>query len=425
MNRNEASWVSLCLGVTALAGLLAPAVAAATTVDLLTETEARARAAQVSDVSEDVTLTFTAGSRSFGGAAVLRFRLAGTGSALRLDFKGPAPKRLSVNGANLELPDHDGNRLLLPAAALRIGPNVVEVGYENPYDTSGVGVCHIVDPADGREYVYTDFEPFNAHRLLPCFDQPDLKARFRVTIEAPADWVAVANGPESARAPASGGAVAHRFEPTPSLSTYLLFVGAGPYAVFSDPHCAVPSRLFARQSMKGHVDTRELFELIRHGLDFYREYFGMAYPFAKYDQLFLPEFNTSAMENPGAVTFNERFLFRHAPTTKERMERAEIVLHEMAHMWFGNLVTMRWWDGLWLNESFATYVGNLALARATRYKDAFEEFLTVQKSEAYRKDQLPTTHPVAGTVADTNAAFDSFDDITYGKGASLLKQLAF
>ena len=424
LSRHHTTRGLLALLTGVVAALTCAGPASAEGIDMLTRSDAAARSARVSDVAYDLTVTFAAKAKGFRGQAVVRFALANATSPLRLDLRSTSIDALTVNGQAVARPDSDGNRVMLPAAGLATGRNTIEVAYRSDYDRSGSGVCDQLDPADGREYVYTDFEPFNAHRLLPCFDQPDLKGILRLTVVCPRGWAALGNAPEASNEGRAGVSV-HRFAPTTLLSTYLFFVGAGEYEVFSDPRARVPSRLFVRRSMARYIDVQELFALTRHGLDFYEHYFGRPYPFGKYDQLFAPEFNTGAMENAGAVTLNERYIYRHKATDQERLERAEVMLHEMAHMWFGDLVTMQWWDGLWLNESFATYVGNLALERGGGFKAAFENFLTVEKGGACWLDQRPTTHPVAGEVADTNTAFSNFDDITYGKGASLLKQLAF
>lgn len=393
--------------------------------DRLTEREARERAARIENVAYDVGLTFLAGSETYKGNVALHFELKDASRPLRIDFRGRKILELIANGKRVdESAPLENAHIVLPPGALLSGPNTIQVRYENGFDHGSSGVFRNVDPTDRREYVFTDFEPFFAHRLIPCFDQPDLKAVFRVAITAPEGWLAVSNSPERKTEPAPGG-FRHVFAPTPRLSTYLLFASAGPWAVVSDPEAKIPTRILARQSMKKYLDTSEIFELTRRGLAFYEDFFGVAYPFEKYDELFVPDFNTGAMENPGAITFHEHYLFRQHPTQAERLDRADLILHEMAHQWFGNLVTMRWWDGLWLNESFATFTSFLALTRATRYTDAFEEFLFTQKVPAYRKDQMPTTHSVFTPVGDTDTALSNFDEITYGKGASLLKQLAY
>jgi aminopeptidase N len=400
---------------------LSNAVAAS---DLLTEADARERAARVSEVSYDVRLELQSGSEDYRGEVGLAFTLTGASEPLRLDLRAAALQRLTANGQPVPAACFDGSKVLLPAAVLREGPNRVEVTYRNAFSHSGNGFHRFVDPEDSREYLYTDFEPFFAHRMMPCFDQPDLKAVFRVTVAAPSGWTVIGNSAIRSAEP-EGESVRHVLEPTPPIPTYLLFLAAGHFVAFEDEGAEIPARLYVREAMTRYVPVGELFGLVRAGLVFYQDYFGCAYPFSKYDQVFVPEMNLGAMENPGAVSVNEVFLFRREPTRRERERRAEVILHEMSHMWFGDLVTMRWWDGLWLNESFATYVSHVALAQATEFVEAFEDFLFSLKQWAYWQDQLPTTHPVAGRVPDTNVAASNFDGITYGKGAALLSQLAF
>ena len=235
---------------------------------------------------------------------------------------------------------------------------------------------------------------------------------------APADWVVVSNAAETSvdASDAVPGGRRHRFARTPRFSTYVLAMCAGPYQVWTDEKARIPSRILARRSMAPYVDHAEIFELTRQGFDFFEPYFDIAYPYGKYDQVFVPDYNAGAMENVACVVHSDRLLFRHAATEREKRNRAITVLHEMAHMWFGDLVTMEWWDDLWLNESFATYMSMLALVRATRFKDGFESFRQDDKPWAYRQDELPTTHPIATEVADTVNAFTNFDGITYAQG---------
>ncbi len=400
---------------------LSTAVAAS---DFLTESDARTRAARVSEVSYDVRLELRAGAEDYRGEVGVDFSLEGAGESLRLDLRASALEQLTVNGRPVPAGCFDGARILLPPETLLEGPNRVEARYRNAFSHSGNGFHRFVDPEDSREYLYTDFEPFFAHRMMPCFDQPDLKAVFRVSVVAPVGWMVIGNNPAQSAEP-EGDAVRHVLEPTPPIPTYLLFLAAGHFVAFEDEGADIPARLYVREAMTRYVQAGELFGLVRAGLVFFQDYFGCPYPFRKYDQVFVPEMNLGAMENPGAVSINEVFLFRREPTRRERERRAEVILHEMSHMWFGDLVTMRWWDGLWLNESFATYVSHVALAQATEFVDAFEDFLFSLKQWAYWQDQLPTTHPVAGRVPDTNVAASNFDGITYGKGAALLSQLAF
>ena len=300
------------------------------------------------------------------------------------------------------------------------------------YSRSGEGLHRFTDPADGRVYLYSDLETFDAHRVYACFDQPDMKASYELAVTAPADWQVVSNmapestipdGSASDGSASDGGALRWRFPPTPVMPTYITAVAAGPYHVVRDEHDGIPLGVYCRQSLASYLDADEILEVTRQGFDFYHNSFGIKYPFGKYDQLFVPEFKEGAMENAGCVTFVEAYIFRSRVTDFAREARGETILHEMAHMWFGNLVTMRWWDDLWLNESFATWAGTLAQAEATRWTSAWTTFAQLYKAWAYRQDQLPSTHPIAADIPDIAAVEVNFDGITYAKGASVLKQL--
>ena len=391
--------------------------------DVLTHEEALQRAARVSDVAYDVALDLVGGQPEYRGTLLLRFQAHGEGP-LFLDFRGRTIERLEVNGQPIE-PDWNGYRLSLPAD-LVAGEMAVAIDYVNDYDRTGDGFHRFVDPEDGEEYVYTNFEPYEAHRLFACFDQPDIKARYTFTVTAPAAWQVIANSPLASSSSTDDGRTTHRFEQTEAFSTYLVALVGGPYVARRVEHNGLQLGLFARRSMERYLDEQapEILEVTSQGLDFYAEMFDRPYPFAKYDQVFVPEYNSGAMENVGCVTYNEAHLFRDPSTENQRLDRAETFLHELAHMWFGNLVTMRWWDDLWLNESFATYISYVGLTEATRYTNAWKVFNYDIKRWAYQQDQLPTTHPIAGAAADTEIAFLNFDGITYGKGASVLKQLA-
>jgi aminopeptidase N len=392
--------------------------------DVLTESEAQGRAARVTDASYDIALDLVAGQSTYRGDVTIRFNSSGSGD-LFLDFRGRELELLEVNGQRLE-PDWTGYRLTLPAEAVS-GAMTVRVVYVNDYDTTGDGFHRFVDPEDGKEYVYTNFEPYEAHRLFPCFDQPDIKATYVFNVTAPAGWAVFSNAPLESETPAGDGRTAHRFARTESFSTYLTALICGAYVYRAAEHDGVHHRLYARASMERYLDDQapEIFEITTQGMDFYSDLFDRPYPFGvKYDQVFVPEYNSGAMENVACVTYNEAYLFRDPPTDNERLDRAETFLHELAHMWFGNLVTMRWWNDLWLNESFATYISYLGMTEATRFRNAWKVFNYRIKRWAYQTDQLPTTHPIAGTAADTEIAFLNFDGITYGKGASVLKQLA-
>ena len=282
---------------------------------------------------------------------------------------------------------------------------------------TGEGLHRFVDPVDGSVYLYSQFETFDAHRMYACFDQPDLKAVFRLVVDAPSDWTCISNGASTREGDR------WTFAETPRVSTYITALVAGPYASVHDEHDGIPLGIYCRRSLFEHLDPEDLFTVTKQGFDFYHRVFGYRYPFGKYDQLFVPEFNAGAMENAACVTFLEDYVFRSKVTDAAYERRAETVLHEMAHMWFGDLVTMRWWDDLWLNESFATYMSVLAQVEATRYTRGWTTFANTEKTWAYRQDQLPSTHPISADIVDIEAVKVNFDGITYAKGASVLKQL--
>jgi len=390
--------------------------------DVLYRDEAVERAARVHDVRYELSLELTEGRETYTGRAVIEFHLDSTDSPLFLDFTG-GPRLLTVNGSLVE-PDHRGHRIWFPPDQLRLHNRVV-IEYENNYDATGDGLHHFVDPEDGETYLYSNLEPFSAHRIIPCFDQPDIKATYRLMVTAPPRWrVITAEAVEEVSALPDGRSL-HDFPRTERFSTYLFSLIAGPYEVLASAHDGIPLGLYGRISMRRELarSADEIFEVTGQGMDYYADLFGRRYPFRKYDQLFVPEFNAGAMENVGAVTFHDSFLFRDPPTHTQRLLRGEVVLHELAHMWFGDLVTMRWWDDLWLNETFATYLSYRCLADATRFSDAWQVFSGEMRPAAYRQDQLVTTHPVATSVEHTDQAVGNFDAITYEKGAAVIKQL--
>ncbi|MDZ7728515.1 MAG: aminopeptidase N [Dehalococcoidia bacterium] len=389
--------------------------------DILTQDEAVDRAGRVTTASYRLNLNLHKGAPAYRGDIEIRFHQEGSGD-LFLDFRGKRIDSLELNGERIAEPDWDGYRLTLPASMVK-DANTLRIVYENDYDHGGDGFHQFTDPEDGEEYLYTNFEPYDAHRLFPGFDQPDIKGNYDITVTAPGEWEVIANGAETSRETLDDGRIRREFAPTKRFSTYLFAIVAGPYHVVRDQHQGIDLALYCRKSMAKYLDSDELFALTKQGLDFFGEFFDYPYPWGKYDQLFVPEFNAGAMENVGAVTFNEYMVFRDPPTDNQRRRRAETLLHEMAHMWFGNLVTMRWWNDLWLNESFATYMSYLCLEQATRFTAGWQDFNGVIKNWAYRVDQLVTTHPIAGEVEDTDQTFLNFDGITYGKGASVLKQL--
>ncbi len=400
----------------------------------LTRDEASARSALITVTSYQVDLDLTGGDATFDSVSVIRFGCTAPGSSTHLDLTAPAVREITLNDAPVSLDAFDGDRITLTGLA---ADNVLRVVADCAYSRSGEGLHRFTDPADGRVYLYSDLETFDAHRIYACFDQPDMKASYELAVTAPADWQVVSNmAPESTR-PAStapdgsgldasvpnGGALRWCFPPTPVLPTYITAVVAGPYHVVRDEHDGIPLGVYCRQSLASYLDADEILEVTRQGFDFFHNSFGIKYPFGKYDQLFVPEFKEGAMENAGCVTFVEAYIFRSRVTDFAREARGETILHEMAHMWFGDLVTMRWWDDLWLNESFATWAGTLAQAEATRWSSAWTTFAQLYKAWAYRQDQLPSTHPIAADIPDIHAVEVNFDGITYAKGASVLKQL--
>ena len=386
--------------------------------DNLTRDEARERSALVDVASYDVSLDLTGPSdTTFGAVTTVTFTCRAPGASTFIEFASPHLRSAVLNGRPLDVSGFDGSRLALPDLA---ESNVLVVDGDGAYSRTGEGLHRFVDPVDGEVYLYSQFETYDAHRMYACFDQPDLKAVFRLKITAPEHWTCISNGVATKAGDGSGQV---SFAETPVMSTYITALIAGPYHSVYDSHDGIDLGLFCRASLAEFLDPEELFTVTKQGFDFYHQVFDYRYPFGKYDQLFVPEFNAGAMENAGAVTFLEDYVFRSKVTDARRERRAETILHEMAHMWFGDLVTMRWWDDLWLNESFATYASVLAQVSATRWKSAWTTFATTEKAWAARQDQLPSTHPIAADAYDMEAVKTNFDGITYAKGASVLKQL--
>jgi aminopeptidase N len=396
----------------------------------LTRADAQARAALLQVAEYDIALDLTdgrgkPGEATFTSDVSVRFTCRRPGASSWIDFVGAQVRSATLNGAPLDVSGYrEEDGIALPELAAENELRVEAVG---TYMNTGEGLHRFVDPVDGSVYLYSQFETADAKRMFACFDQPDLKARYSITVTAPADWSVVSNAAIAESTEGSGGAAAHRFATTEILSTYLVALVAGPYASWHDTYAdeggEIPLGIYCRASLADHMDAERLFTETKQGFGFYHGQFGVRYPFGKYDQLFVPEFNAGAMENAGAVTFLEDYVFRSRVTRPVYERRAETVLHEMAHMWFGDLVTMRWWDDLWLNESFATFASVLCQAGATEYTEAWTTFANVEKSWAYRQDQLPSTHPVAADIPDLEAVEVNFDGITYAKGASVLKQL--
>ncbi|HEY1840186.1 MAG TPA: aminopeptidase N [Mycobacterium sp.] len=390
----------------------------------LTRDQAVERAALVSVDNYRIALDLTdgdgkPGDHTFRSITTVTFdALAGADTVI--DIAAGTVRSATLNGRELDVSGYDESTgVALSGLAEH---NVVVVDADCRYSNTGEGLHRFVDPVDGEVYLYSQFETADAKRMFACFDQPDLKATFDVTVTAPQHWQVVSNG---AAVSAEGGV--HTFATTPKMSTYLVALIAGPYArwddIYRDEHGEIALGVFCRATLAEFMDADRLFTQTKQGFGFYHKNFGVPYAFGKYDQLFVPEFNAGAMENAGAVTFLEDYVFRSKVTRASYERRAETVLHEMAHMWFGDLVTMRWWDDLWLNESFATFASVLCQSEATEFTEAWTTFANAEKSWAYRQDQLPSTHPVAADIPDLAAVEVNFDGITYAKGASVLKQL--
>ncbi|WP_426183437.1 aminopeptidase N [Microbacterium sp. TWP3-1-2b2] len=339
-----------------------------------------------------------------------------------VDFIGESVGRVTVNGVDARV-EYDGARVAVTGLS---ASNTVEIEATGVYSRSGEGLHRFVDPVDGETYLYTQYEPADSRRVMACFEQPDMKASYTFIVHAPAGWHVLSNQ-SAASAREESGVQTVEFAPTLPLSSYITAVAAGPYhrvdSEWVRGEQEVALGVLCRASLAAHLEADEIIEVTRQGLDFFTDAFAFAYPWGKYDQIFVPEYNLGAMENPGLVTFTEAYIPRGAATDAQRGARANTILHEMAHMWFGDLVTMRWWDDLWLKESFADYMGSHASAAATRFTDAWERFAANRKAWAYQQDQLPTTHPIVADIPDLEAAKLNFDGITYAKGASVLKQL--
>jgi aminopeptidase N len=390
----------------------------------LTRDQAVERAALVTVDNYRIDLDLTdgdgkPGERTFRSVTTVTFdALAGADTVI--DIAAATVRSATLNGRELDVSGYDESTgIALSGLAEH---NVVVVDADCRYSNTGEGLHRFVDPVDGEVYLYSQFETADAKRMFACFDQPDLKATFDVKVTAPQHWQVVSNG---ATVSVDGGV--RTFATTPRMSTYLVALIAGPYArwddVYSDENGEIALGIFCRATLAEFMDAERLFTQTKQGFGFYHKNFGVPYAFGKYDQLFVPEFNAGAMENAGAVTFLEDYVFRSKVTRASYERRAETVLHEMAHMWFGDLVTMRWWDDLWLNESFATFASVLCQSEATEFTEAWTTFANSEKSWAYRQDQLPSTHPVAADIPDLAAVEVNFDGITYAKGASVLKQL--
>jgi aminopeptidase N len=392
--------------------------------DNLTRLEAQERKALITVASYDVSLDLTVGAEVFTSTTVVTFS-ATAGSSTFIDAFTRTVHSIELNGAAVDTAAADGVRIQLDNLAAE---NVLTVVADVEYTNSGEGLHRFVDPVDSEVYLYSQFEVPDSRRVFAVFEQPDLKAQFTFTVTAPAEWVVVSNSPSPTPEVLDGGRAVWRFAPTQTMSSYITAIIAGPYAAVTSELTSrdgrvIPLAIYSRKSLSQYLDADYIFDITRKGFAYYEEKFDYAYPFEKYDQLFVPEFNAGAMENAGAVTFTETYVFRSKVTDAIKERRVVTILHELAHMWFGDLVTMKWWNDLWLNESFAEWASTISTANATEWTEAWTTFQAMEKSWAYRQDQLPSTHPVVATINDLEDVQVNFDGITYAKGGSVLKQL--
>jgi len=392
----------------------------------LTRIEAQERRALVDTQSYEVALDLTKGAEIFGSRAVVRFT-ATPGAATFIDLIARDVREITLNGRSIDPAGvFADSRIALDDLAAE---NELVIDADCLYTNTGEGLHRFVDPVDGEVYLYSQFEVPDSRRVFAVFEQPDLKATFQFTVTAPEPWKVVSNSPTPEPKKHGDGSATWTFEATPRISSYITALIAGPYeATFSELTSSsgrvIPLGVYGRKSLWQFLDADYIFDKTRQGFAYFEEKFDFPYPFAKYDQLFVPEFNAGAMENAGAVTFTETYVFRSKVTDAVKERRVVTILHELAHMWFGDLVTMKWWNDLWLNESFAEWASTIATAEATEWTEAWTTFNAMEKTWAYRQDQLPSTHPVVAQINDLEDVQVNFDGITYAKGGSVLKQLA-
>ena len=392
----------------------------------LTHDEAIARADLLDVAAYDIALDLTDGAgapgqRTFRSVTRVSFACSRPGAETFVDLVADRLHSATLNGRPLDVTGYHADLgLALPGLA---ADNELIVDAECLYMNTGEGLHRFTDPVDGEVYLYSQFETSDAHRVYTCFDQPDLKGAYTMHVTVPQHWQILSNAPSESTNKAAAGARTVHFGPTAVMSPYVTAFVAGPYHGVHDRVGDIELGIWCRQSLARYLDAEEMFEVTKQGFEFFQQQFGYPYPFGKYDQAFVPEFNAGAMENAGCVTFAEDYIFRSKVTRAAYEARANTILHEMAHMWFGDLVTMQWWDDLWLNESFAEWASHWASVEATRYEEAWTTFCTGRKAWGYRQDQLSSTHPIACDIADIQAVEVNFDGITYAKGASVLKQL--
>ena len=389
----------------------------------ITQAEAAARSAILKVESYVIDLDLTTGPETFRVKTAIKFKGLKPGESTFIDAVGKSVISATLNGQIFDA-KFDGETIYLPAIAAE---NLLEIELEGVYSNTGEGLHRFVDPSDNEVYLYTQFETGDARRMYPCFDQPDQKATFTISTITPKHWEIISNY-EVGSVKDLGADTKHtQFKVSQVISTYVTAIVAGPYQYVKDEYKGektIPLGIYARKSFFQYVDAANIFEITKQGFAYFEKTFGLAYPFGKYDQLAVAEYNWGAMENVGCVTFHEDVLiFRSKVTESKHLGRASTILHEMAHMWFGDLVTMKWWEDLWLNESFAEWASYMATSEATKYTHAWTEFNALRKNWAYRQDQLSSTHPIAVAMEDLEAVRTNFDGISYAKGASVLQQL--
>jgi len=391
----------------------------------ITRAEAADRSALLHSHSYEVVLDLTKPGDTFSSTTTAVFDCRTPGESSWIDLIASSVISVVLNGVELTVADvASGARIALPDLQ---ASNTVVIAAECVYMNTGEGLHRFVDPVDNETYLYTQFESADARRMYACFEQPDLKATFQLSVIAPDHWKVISNAVTPAPVELADAKARWDFPASLRMSTYITALVAGPYYEVRDSYTGTfgtyPLGVFCRASLSEFLDPDDIFLITKQGFEFFEKQFDVAYPFIKYDQLFVPEFNAGAMENAGCVTFLEDLVFRSRVTDSAYEQRANTILHELAHMWFGDLVTMTWWDDLWLNESFAEWAAHYANVHATRFTDAWTSFSNQRKAWAYRQDQLPSTHPIAADMTDLDAVRVNFDGITYAKGASALRQL--
>ena len=390
----------------------------------ITRNEAIERASLVSDPIYRVSLELDGKGDSFSCFASIDFK-SKENSNTWIDLVSPLVESIWLNGEELNVTEvFDGTRIKL--SNLKID-NQLKIKAQCSYMNTGEGLHRHIDPVDKEVYIYTQFEVPDCRRVFPVFEQPDIKGVLNLTVKTPSKWTVISNTKTPEPKPIENNFSIWNFDQTPKMSSYLYAICAGPYAkktdIYEGKFGSYPLAIFVRPSLSQYLDHEEIFEVTKQGFKWFEDKFQIGYPFKKYDQVFVPEFNAGAMENVGCVTFRDEYIFRSRTTRTAYESRANTILHELAHMWFGDLVTMKWWNDLWLNESFAEWAAHWASTGATQYNEAWTLFHVQRKAWAYRQDQLPSTHPIAANMPDLDSVYENFDGITYAKGASALRQL--